>query len=680
MATSVQTLPLTRNPSKTFRDPISTPNRPTALLDRFSMGSVGSLVERPDASPAKGSRAMPQVGPRQTNRLLKKGFNQRELLNYLNITRKEAKAGSGPGSSRKDIFSSMQSMKREHGHEEEHIKFYHKDRTEVDVSKNSLPIRGKYEKSRLRPSAFKPVTPKSFSSMQNLYPAKIEDSDQGLSNGLHRAYVSTSSSSSSPSRHGGPTSSGNKVVASVRGMSQEDENLSDSGHNSMNSLPPYRPPFRPQLAHISASMSHINTIGSLDRASKVAGSSGVAMAEMAMSCRSMATLSRLTPYGGEAPPPYELSFSVEEVVRDLEERLVEKEHELKQMRRNLDESEGAIAQVFEGKQRLWEKELEELKHLYAAKLRQVSQHAQHSQHALQLQLHKAQQEKNRLQDEMDALGGGSQREGQGSLKGTSPTLEETQWQVCQKSGEISLLKQQLRDSQAEVTSKLSELFQLKTQLREARGELQRRDGQIDTLQTALQGAQLRQLEKGGAEESGTLESRGSGGASGPTEERLRAELLLERRQSEAQATVFEQERQTWQTEKEKVICYQRELQASYLDMYHHNQLLERELYQLRGEGGGGTLERELYQLRGEGGGTLERELYLLRGRGEGGTLEREQQDVRGGEGGGREMGDYSNESLEREVQEVRRGRGGGEEDSIPPPGLPWIERIESSEI
>ncbi|CDQ93327.1 unnamed protein product [Oncorhynchus mykiss] len=100
---------------------------------------------------------------------------------------------------------------------------------------------------------------------------------------------------------------------------------------------------------------------------------------------------------------------------------------------------------------------------------------------------------------------------------------------------------------------------------------------------------------------------------GSTEERLRAELLLERCQSEAQATAFEQERQTWQTEKEKVICYQRELQASYLDMYHHNQLLETELYQLRGGGG---------------------------------TLEREPQD----------------------------------EDSKPPPGLPWIERIESSEI
>lgn len=146
-------------------------------------------------------------------------------------------------------------------------------------------------------------------------------------------------------------------------MSQEDDNLSDSGHNSMSSLPPYRPPFRPHLAHIrsatllsqlcfifkknkkscynwyfilndcvgsdyggdfngfflypSASMGHINTIGSLDRTSlspKAVGSGGVAIGEMAS--RSMATLSRLAPYGGEAPPPYEwtLSLSVEEVV------------------------------------------------------------------------------------------------------------------------------------------------------------------------------------------------------------------------------------------------------------------------------------------------------------------------------------------------------------------------------
>lgn len=71
------------------------------------------------------------------------------------------------------------------------------------------------------------------------------------------------------------------------------------------------------LFHFSASMGHINTIGSVDRSSpclKVVGSEGVAIGEVA--CRSMASLNRLAPYGGEAPPPYEwtLSLSVEEVV------------------------------------------------------------------------------------------------------------------------------------------------------------------------------------------------------------------------------------------------------------------------------------------------------------------------------------------------------------------------------
>lgn len=86
-------------------------------------------------------------------------------------------------------------------------------------------------------------------------------------------------------------------------------------------------------------------------------------------------------------------------------------------------------QVFEGKQRLWEKEVEELKRLYAAKLRQVTQHAQRSQRNLQLQLFKAQQEKNRLQEELDSLKRESCQEAGATAKRTSPTLEETQWEV-----------------------------------------------------------------------------------------------------------------------------------------------------------------------------------------------------------------------------------------------------------
>lgn len=617
MATSVQTLPLRRGPDKNFRNPFSA----QPLSSRCRMGSVGSLVERPDASPTKGNGAVPQVRPKPSNGQLKKGLTQRELLNYLNITRKDPK-GSQNVENKKGVISSLTSL---NGFDEDNVyaKVCNKDGTEVDLTKNSLPSGGKYEKSRFRTSAFKPVTPKNFCSMQNLYPSsKLEEADHGISNGLHKAFahvpkaVSTSSSSSSPSRYGGPTSSGNKALSSVRGTSQEDDNLSDSGHNSMNSLPPYRPPFRPHLSHISASMGHINTIGSLDRTGQrpKRGPRGVPIGDMA--CQSMATLSRLAPHG-EGPPPYEwtLSMSMEEVVQDLEERLVEKEQEIKQMKRNLDESEGAIAQVFEGKQRLWEQEVDELKRLYATKLRQVSQHAQRSQRSLQMQLYKTQQEKSQLQEELDNLKKERRQDSEARAKPTSPTLEETQWEVCQKSGEISLLKQQLRDSQAEVTQKLSEIFRLKTQLREARTVLSNKESETEALKMALHGTHRRRcFSQTGREEGKGLPDSSSavatGGSGGPTEERLRAELLLERRQSEAQALAFEEERQTWQKEKDKVIRYQKELQASYLDMFHRNEALEKDLQQMRacsephradseGASRGGTLEREILSLRSE---------------------------------------------------------------------------------
>ncbi|KAG7267465.1 hypothetical protein CRUP_007955 [Coryphaenoides rupestris] len=212
LVASVQTLPLTRDSAsgKTFRLALplssSSSSSSSSPSPRCTMGSVGSLVERPDVSPTKTSRAVPQVRPRQSNGLLKKGFNQRDLLNYLNISRKEPRANPG-NRSKKEVISGFTSL---NGLEDESLytKVYGKDGTEIDLGKNSLPIGGKYGKSHCRPSAFKRVAPKNFSSMQNLYPS--EDSDpHGLSNGIHRAYAhapkaaSSSSSSSSPSRHGG---------------------------------------------------------------------------------------------------------------------------------------------------------------------------------------------------------------------------------------------------------------------------------------------------------------------------------------------------------------------------------------------------------------------------------------------------------------------------------------------
>ncbi|XP_048399525.2 NEDD4-binding protein 3-A [Stegostoma tigrinum] len=566
------------------------------------MGSVSSLMaDKQDllGDGLKSNRNGGAYSVRQPDGLLKKGLNQRELLNYLNSTKKGAKA-------EKRIASGSSSMERcqKDGQHELYGKTSYKDGKEVDLSKNSLPVGGKFEKSRFRSSAFKPVVPKNFSSMQNLYPQhskELLDSTASLN-------IFTKMGHSS-------LRNGQEKQEYFRSASQE-EDMSDSGRNSMTSLPPCGAGLKHHVGQISASMGQINHIGSsyVDGPSKEAANSDSGR----FSCKSMAALNRPNP-PGHVSPSCELSRSMEDVVRELEERLHEKEVELKHVRRNLDESEDAIAQVFEDKQRLWEREMDELKHIYATKLRQVSQQAQCTQRNLQLQLFKVQQEKRKLQEDFDNLlqeceqlkgRCTSYRKEQDDL---TPKFEESKWEVCQKAGEIAMLKQQLRDSQAEVAEKLSELFSLKTLLREVRVELCTKDEQLLLLKNSLQAqsvqfaqstSALKQQEEvtllqeaslrsdGTSEEMKTflsgetddLKARGlqadSAQALALQVERLKGELLLERRQCEAQAASFELERNTWLDEKEKVIQYQKQLQSSYLEMYQRNQVLEQEVQEI----------------------------------------------------------------------------------------------------
>lgn len=156
MATSVQALPLTRGPSKNYSHPFP----PPPLSPHCGMGSVGSLVERPDVSPTKGSRAVPQVRPKPTNGLLKKGLTQRELLNYLNITRRVQNCRETDACLQSGFFSICCSANRKEtkgsgakkdliGDRDEdnfYAKVYDKNGAEVDLTKNSLPSGGKYEK------------------------------------------------------------------------------------------------------------------------------------------------------------------------------------------------------------------------------------------------------------------------------------------------------------------------------------------------------------------------------------------------------------------------------------------------------------------------------------------------------------------------------------------------------
>ena len=57
--------------------------------------------------------------------------------------------------------------------------------------------------------------------------------------------------------------------------------------------------------------------------------------------------------------------------------------------------------------------------------------------------------------------------------------------MCQKSGEISLLKQQLKELQSELSQKAGDIVVLKAQLREARSEIQANQARSQEAQTAV---------------------------------------------------------------------------------------------------------------------------------------------------------------------------------------------------
>uniref|UniRef100_A0A8C5MFU8 NEDD4 binding protein 3 n=1 Tax=Leptobrachium leishanense TaxID=445787 RepID=A0A8C5MFU8_9ANUR len=542
---------------------------------KCDMGSVSSLIEKHDFSPDDFKLDFrPIPDSHSPGNFIKKGLHQRELLSYLHIAKREGK------STKK--FPSGLGFRREHsvdGGENEYPVLYHKDRKGMDFSKTSLPERGHFEKTRFGPSALKPSNGKNFTSMQSLC------SSGGHKLSKSNGSLNTLGSVSTPPRHGPLKSNNHYINYHEKERELEDQDsLSDSRQNSINSYNTYSPGFSVARGQISASMGHINHIGgSLDRASRTARE--LTSGEKAtLSCKSIATLSRLH-CSGEPPPPYEYSQSVEDVARQLEEKFHEKGVELRQLRRNPSDNDDPFTQVFEDKRRLWMEELDELKQMYMSKLQQISQQALRSQRALQLQLYKVQQEKKRLQEELNLLRGECEelREKQSQPDNLSPKLEESKWEISQKVGEISLLKQHLRDSQAEVNQKLGEVFSLKNLLREAKDitkEKERENAELTARVRALetQGEMSMVNANNLCSETGDsrlFNLRESTEASDL--ERLKAKLMLERRQNEAQILNFETERKVWKEEKEKVLRYQKEIQTSYLEMYRRNQSLEKQI-------------------------------------------------------------------------------------------------------
>ncbi|XP_069849885.1 NEDD4-binding protein 3 [Dipodomys merriami] len=516
----------------------------------IAMGSVGSLLERQDFTPEELRAALAgSRGSRQPDGLFRKGLGQREFLSYLHLPKKDSKTPKRAPRNEPADYATL---------------YYREHSRAGDFSKTSLPERGRFDKCRIRPSVFKPSagTGKGFLSMQSLAAHKGQK--------LWRSNGSLHTLACHPPLSPGPRASQARAqllhALSLDDAGPEPEpSLSDSSSGSSFGRSPGTGP-----SPFSSSLSHINLLGgSLDRASRSPKEAGP-----------LAVLSCLP----EPPPPYEFSCPTAEEVAVMPEACEE-------LKRDLGDQNGCnpFSQVLEERHRLW---LSELKRLYVERLHEVAQKAERSERNLQLQLFMAQQEQRRLRKELRAQQGLTpESRPPGPVPETDPSArpeEEARWEVCQKTAEISLLKQQLREAQAELAQKLAEIFSLKTQLRSSRAQTQAQDAELAQLREAVRSLQEQapREEAPGSCETDDCKSRGLLGEAGGSEardgaEQLRAELLQERLRGQEQALRFEQERRTWQEEKERVLRYQREIQGGYMDMYRRNQALEQELRVLR---------------------------------------------------------------------------------------------------
>ncbi|XP_010708875.1 leucine zipper putative tumor suppressor 3 [Meleagris gallopavo] len=428
MAT-LETLPVLSDP--TYPNPENFHGfapRPSQNTSRSIMGSVGSGVANDQEFAMKSVGTRTQSSGRQMEGS-RNGFSTREISNRYSGEEKTYKSEKVSnslyinGDLRKSEKVKMDICGNVTTNNEKNMPPPPQYREPSNPPK-ILPISGKLDQSNeplVRPSAFKPVVPKNFHSMQNLCPPQ----SNGVTENRKSLNHANSNSPSAP-KSGLDKSSLNRTTNQVGG-------LSDSGRNSLTSLPTYGTGYSQHVGPMSASTSHINRIGTTYTDKNIVGYNGISTSDSGRSSsKSTSSFNRLN-HLNETMPFH--SPSTDDIIQDLEDRLWEKEQEVLQMRRNLDKSEAAIFQVFEEKQKIWEREMEDLRQNYANKLQQVSKKAQRAQQALQLQIFKLQQEKKKLQDDMGQL---LQQREELEKKFVAfkkeqaeflPKIEETKWEV-----------------------------------------------------------------------------------------------------------------------------------------------------------------------------------------------------------------------------------------------------------
>lgn len=287
---------------------------------------------------------------------------------------------------------------------------------------SALPSQGG-EKPLPRPTAFKPVLPRSGAILHS-----SPESGGPLSQQLHPPEKAKEQELRPLPCSGG---------------------LSDSGRNSMSSLPTHSTSSSYQLEPLVTPMGPISRFGgsahNILQCAIIQDSNMMSLKAMSFSDGGNKILNP-----GKAPPHHpaaEKSTCVrspistdESTIQELEQKLLEREGELQELQSSFEEKEISSCQAYEEKQRRCKEELEGLKQKCNSKLKQTSQKTQRTQQVLHLQVFQLQQEKQQLREELEKLMKEQNlletklRSYEKEKTSFAPALEETQWEVRGKRG------------------------------------------------------------------------------------------------------------------------------------------------------------------------------------------------------------------------------------------------------
>ncbi|KAF4084828.1 hypothetical protein AMELA_G00110470 [Ameiurus melas] len=382
----VQSLPVTTDHQPSGLESRRQRSSPVSSPSLGAMGSVSSMIPSHTVYHGRNNlEVMAQLrrGTPGSGRLLSDSSHEGFFVSQTPSSKRKAIAARGKGIggrsySHEDLITDWNDNWLDSGQNGE---------IGVDGPPKLVPVSGQLERNVqqaiIRPTAFKPVVPKSRNAMQYLSPQ--------LGGGLSGSQGNISVLSPEQDAISPVTTERRSSYSGARnGLFSQSFTMTDSGRNSLTNLNAYNGPVyslnqaeasKPVLSH-----GHSNSDSGRSSSSKSTGSLG---------SRSQPGISDMGP-PDPSPPPIE---AYEAIVRDLEDKLRERELELQHLRENLDENEVAICQVYEEKQKRSELEMEELRQSCATKMQKASQKAQRAQQLLQFQFFQLQQEKKKLHDE-----------------------------------------------------------------------------------------------------------------------------------------------------------------------------------------------------------------------------------------------------------------------------------------